>query len=61
MIMDVFVNRSKTSVFGVSIGNRTCDFILKNGFSDDIDYLFYDRKVVFNYFSSPKSKISSLL
>ncbi|MCF7795773.1 phosphoglycerate kinase [Patescibacteria group bacterium] len=61
MIMDVFVNRSKTSVFGASIGNRTCDFILKNGFSDDIDYLFYDRKVVFNYFSTPKSKISKLL
>lgn len=61
MIMDVFVNRSKTSVFGASIGNRTCDFILKNGFSDDIDYLFYDRKVVFNYFSSSKSEISKLL
>jgi len=61
MIMDVFVNRSKTSVFGASIGNRTCDFILKNGFSDDIDYLFYDRNVVFNYFSSSKSEISKLL
>jgi phosphoglycerate kinase len=61
MIMDVFVNRSKTSVFGACIGNRTCDFVLKNGFSDDIDYLFYDRKVVFDYFSSPKSEISKLL
>lgn len=51
LISQLFCNRSKGPAFGVVVGNRTCEFLNKTKYGEDVDFLFYEKETFYRLFS----------